>query len=56
MNIKEVQFKAKPIVRDKEGHFILEKGFKIVPSHVLSNMALSTYNVCKAKIDNCTIL
>lgn len=29
MNIKELDFKAKPIVWDKEGHFILEKGFKL---------------------------
>lgn len=29
MNIKEVDFQAKPIVQDKEGHFILGKGFKL---------------------------
>lgn len=43
MNINDVDFKAKTIVRDKEGPFILKKGFKIVPSRVPSNMALNMY-------------
>lgn len=48
MNSKEVDFKVKNIIWDKDNQFILIEAFKIVLSHVHTKQ-ICTY---KTKIDN----